>query len=138
VDQNVILGKQNCRKLVCFLDTVFNNTLFLPFTITKHSSVKAHFTVRNKQHQFPSYTKIVSKENFISDDKSSFPAHTTVMHSSCNTVQCYTKHKLSYKKQVQVVHVNTTPYMSMHRFWRKFSNSGSACHSHNSNDSTTM
>jgi hypothetical protein len=31
VDQNVILGKQNCRKAVFLTDTVFNNTLFSAF-----------------------------------------------------------------------------------------------------------
>jgi hypothetical protein len=61
----------------------------------------------------------MSQENLISDDKISFPVHTTVIQSSCNTVQCYTsqdtkQQKLSYKKQVQAVYVNKTPYMTMY------------------------
>ena len=74
--------------------------------------------VRKKHNQLLSYKKIISQKNFISDDKISFPVHTRVMLSSCNTVQCYTsqdtkQHKLSYKKQVQAVHVNRTPYMTI-------------------------
>jgi hypothetical protein len=87
VDQNVILGKPNCRKLVCFLDTVFN--YFLPFTITKFISIKTNSMVRSKHDEFPSYKKITSQENFISDNEISFPVNATVMHPCCNTVQCY-------------------------------------------------
>jgi hypothetical protein len=77
--------------------------------------------VRNTHNEFLTYNKIISQENFISDDETSFPVHTTVMHSSCNTVQCYTsqdtkQQKLSYKEQVQAVHVNRTPYITMYQF----------------------
>jgi hypothetical protein len=36
--------------------------------------------VRNKHDEFLSYKKIISKENFISDDGISFPVHTTLKH----------------------------------------------------------
>jgi hypothetical protein len=61
----------------------------LPFTITKYISKKAHFVVRKKYDEFLSYKKIISQENFMSGNEISFPVHTTVMHSSYNTVQCY-------------------------------------------------
>jgi hypothetical protein len=43
VDQNVILGKQNCRKLVCFLETVFNNTLSSAFHNNQTHQCKSTF-----------------------------------------------------------------------------------------------
>jgi hypothetical protein len=45
--------------------------------------------VRKNHDKLLSYKKIISQENFISDDAISFPVHPTVMHSSCNIVQCY-------------------------------------------------
>jgi hypothetical protein len=87
VDQNVILGKQNCRKVVCFLDAVFTNTLISEFTITKFISIKANFMVRNKHDESLRHKKIISQENFISDDEISFPVHTTVTHTTA-TMLC--------------------------------------------------
>jgi hypothetical protein len=46
--------------------------------------------VRNKQGEFLSYNKIVSQENFTSDGEMLLTVHTTVMHSSSSTAQCYT------------------------------------------------
>jgi hypothetical protein len=45
--------------------------------------------VRKKHDKFLSYKKITPPENFIPDEEISFAVHTTVMHSSYNTVQCY-------------------------------------------------
>jgi hypothetical protein len=44
---------------------------------------------RNKHDEFITYKKIISQENFISDDEISFAVHTRVMHPSCNSVKCY-------------------------------------------------
>jgi hypothetical protein len=60
VDQNVILGKENCRKLECFLDTVFNNTLFSAFRNNQIHQYKSKFYGRE---QIRCISK--SQENYI-------------------------------------------------------------------------
>ena len=79
---------------------------FLPFTITKYISIKAHFMVMYKHDEFLTYKKIISQKNLISDDKISFTRHTTLMHSSCNTVQCYKTGKTQnkFKQYMQTEH----------------------------------
>jgi hypothetical protein len=62
---------------------------FLPFITTKHINTKAHFMVRKKHDEFPSYKKIILQKNLISRDEISFTVHTKVMLSNCNTVKCY-------------------------------------------------
>ena len=86
------------KQYVSQSDTVFNNTLFSAF----HSNQKHILWSGTNMIFFLSYKKIISQENFISDDEVFFTAHTTVTHSSCNTVQMLynsegtKQHKLSY------------------------------------------